>query len=202
MQAAKQKGSLDNISVVVVFLRDPSLIARRPLPPAPQSPQPVSQATPTMEEQRKEFEELTAKWGWNEPNGGAVFNELPWQDQHDQRQQDQQQADDACALPDAFNGSSLHFGVHSDGDASPDENWVKHATPTVAEAQRPKINRASCFSFVLVGCSKTTSPSTWRPSGTLTTLMVSRTRSGDGQMALALRAPPCRKKTCRSRMEE
>ena len=81
VQAAKQKGSLDNISIIVVFLRDPSLIARRPLPPAPESPPPSAQATPTMEEQRKEFEELTAKWGWSDPAGGAVFNELPWQDQ-------------------------------------------------------------------------------------------------------------------------
>lgn len=86
VQAAKQKGSLDNISIIVVFLRDPSLIARRPLPPTPESPPPSAQATPTMEEQRKEFEELTAKWGWSDPAGGAVFNELPWQDQQQQMQ--------------------------------------------------------------------------------------------------------------------
>lgn len=81
VQAAKQKGSCDNISIIVVFLRDPSQIARRPLPSTPESPPPSAQATPTMEEQRKEFEELTAKWGWSDPAGGAVFNELPWQDQ-------------------------------------------------------------------------------------------------------------------------
>lgn len=81
VQAAKQKGSCDNISIIVVFLCDPSQIARRPLPSTPKSPPPSAQATPTMEEQRKEFEELTAKWGWSDPAGGAVFNELPWQDQ-------------------------------------------------------------------------------------------------------------------------
>jgi len=66
--------------VIVVFLRDPVLIARRPLPPAPETPPPSAQATPTMEEQRKEFEELSAKWGWSEPGGGgAVFDGMPWQ---------------------------------------------------------------------------------------------------------------------------
>ncbi len=78
VQAAKQKGSLDNISVIVVFLRDPELIARRPLPPAPSS-SPPPQVGPTMEEQQEEYDKLTAKWGWSEPQGGAVFNETPWQ---------------------------------------------------------------------------------------------------------------------------
>ena len=80
VQVAKHKGSTDNITVIVVFLRDPALIARRPLPPAPETPPPSAQATPTMEEQRKEFEELSAKWGWSEPGGGgAVFDGMPWQ---------------------------------------------------------------------------------------------------------------------------
>ena len=137
VQVAKHKGSTDNITVVVVFLRDPLSIARRPLPAAPVTPPPSVQATPTMEERLKEFEELSAKWGygseaehqhqhqhqhqqqqqqqqqqdesassanaqennelnpmatkygWGESEGGAVFNELPWQDQQQQQQQQQ-----------------------------------------------------------------------------------------------------------------
>lgn len=89
MQTAKQKGSLDNISVITVFLRDPASIGRRPLPPAPSSADTQSAEgiftshTPSMEEQQEEYEKLTAKWGWNEPQGGAVFSDSPWnQPQH------------------------------------------------------------------------------------------------------------------------
>ncbi|XP_057372257.1 WASH complex subunit 2-like [Daphnia carinata] len=79
VQAAKQKGSTDNISVIVVFFREPELIARRPLPPVPTSVQ--TNNTPSMEQQQEEYEKLAAKWGWNEPQGGAVFDESSWQQQ-------------------------------------------------------------------------------------------------------------------------
>ncbi len=34
-----------------------------------------------MEQQQEEYEKLAAKWGWNEPQGGAVFDESSWQQQ-------------------------------------------------------------------------------------------------------------------------
>ena len=91
MQTAKQKGSLDNISVITVFLRDPASIGRRPLPPAPSATDPQALSggvftshTPSMEEQQEEYEKLTAKWSWNESQGGAVFGDSPWnQQQHE-----------------------------------------------------------------------------------------------------------------------
>ena len=85
VQAAKQKGSSDNISVIVVFFRQPELIAKRPLPPPPPPPTDSvlssASAAPTMEQQQHEYEQLAAKWGWNDPQGGAVFDGTPWQQQ-------------------------------------------------------------------------------------------------------------------------
>lgn len=141
MQAAKQKGSSDNISVIVVFFREPELIARRPLPPVPTSVQ--TNNTPSMEQQQEEYEKLAAKWGWNEPQGGAVFDEASWQQQQDGQAQQPQNpfessnpfgngdnadgaepgagkwgVDDANAwpeqeqtIPDSFNGDDSDAGV-------------------------------------------------------------------------------------------
>lgn len=83
MQAAKQKGSSDNITVIVVFFREPELIARRPLPPVPTSVQ--TNNTPSMEQQQEEYEKLAAKWSWNESQGGAVFDESSWTQQQTQQ---------------------------------------------------------------------------------------------------------------------
>lgn len=88
VQAAKQKGSSDNISVIVVFFREPELIARRPLPPAPTSV--LEDNTPSMEQQQEEYEKLAAKWGWNESQGGAVFADgtSSWQQQQQPDEED------------------------------------------------------------------------------------------------------------------
>lgn len=78
VQAAKGKGSSDNITVVVVFLRDPSLIARRPLPTTP--PKSVeSPIGPTMEEQQQELSTLAEKWAWTSSAGFEPIHDLPWE---------------------------------------------------------------------------------------------------------------------------
>lgn len=43
-----------------------------------------------MEQQQEEYEKLAAKWGWNEPQGGAVFDETVWQQQSDGQAQQAQ----------------------------------------------------------------------------------------------------------------
>lgn len=126
VQAAKQKGSSDNISVIVVFFREPELIARRPLPPVPTSVQ--TNNTPSMEQQQEEYEKLAAKWGWNEPQGGAVFDETPWQ-QHTDGQDQQPHNPFETSHPfgngdgtaDEQSSSDQHFYQHDDDAAGLDE---------------------------------------------------------------------------------
>ena len=95
VQVAKKKGSTDNITVIVVFLRDPALIAKRPLPPAPVTPPPSAQATPTIEQQRKAFEAMAAELGWS-----GSDNDNSWQQNPDAQDPIRIQED----LPDAKGG--------------------------------------------------------------------------------------------------
>lgn len=153
MQAAKQKGSSDNISVIVVFFREPELIARRPLPPAPTSV--LEDNTPSMEQQQEEYEKLAAKWGWSEPQGGAVFtDETSWQQQSQQQQQqtpDGQQPQNPFDSSNPFgNGDELlapegHDNHHFyQGVDSPSEfdaaNWQQHGEEEEEEAIGDSFN--------------------------------------------------------------
>lgn len=129
MQAAKQKGSTDNISVIVVFFREPELIARRPLPPAPTSV--LEDNTPSMEQQQEEYEKLAAKWGWNESQGGAVFADgtSSWQQQQPQEEdghQPQNPFDSSNSNP-FGNGDQGHLMAEEDHHFYQDSPCEFHA---------------------------------------------------------------------------
>lgn len=159
VQAAKQKGSLDNISVIVVFLRDPALIARRPLPPAP-STSPPPQVGPTMEEQQEEYDKLTAKWGWNdEAQGGAVFSEPPWQQETAGGQQpvnpfgNGEEDDSTGPLPDAtdeelaskwgWSESEVSSSTHNPSDLVPHHAWQDPEIEALEREARQESDAAS-----------------------------------------------------------
>ena len=137
VQAAKQKGSSDNISVIVVFFREPELIARRPLPPAPTSV--LEDNTPSMEQQQEEYEKLAAKWGWSEPQGGAVFSsdETSWQQQQQQTDGDQPHNPFDSSGSNPFgNGDELvpeghHYYQGVDSSEFDAANWQQHGEEAI-----------------------------------------------------------------------
>jgi hypothetical protein len=145
VQAAKQKGSSDNISVIVVFFREPELIARRPLPPAPTSV--LEDNTPSMEQQQEEYEKLAAKWGWSEPQGGAVFSdETSWQNQQQSDGDQPQNPFDSSGSNPFGNGGQDELVPEGHGDNhhyyqgvdSPSEfdaaNWQQHGEEAIVDS--------------------------------------------------------------------
>lgn len=66
-----------------------------------------------MEEQQEEYDKLTAKWGWSEPQGGAAFNESSWQ-----------QDPDGPQPQNPFgNGDDEASGLHNPTDEELEAKW-------------------------------------------------------------------------------
>ena len=83
-----------------------------------------------MEEQQEEYDKLTAKWGWSEPQGGAVFNESSWQ-----------QDPDGPQPQNPFgNGDEEASGLHNPTDEELEAKWgwsepeISSTTPQAPDA--------------------------------------------------------------------
>ena len=83
-----------------------------------------------MEQQQEEYEKLAAKWGWSEPQGGAVFDESSWQQQTDGQAEQQPQNPFESSNPFGNNGdegqesqSQQNFYQSADAAAEPGAKW-------------------------------------------------------------------------------
>jgi hypothetical protein len=129
VQAAKQKGSSDNISVIVVFFREPELIARRPLPPAPTSV--LEDNTPSMEQQQQQQTDGDQPHNPFDSSGSNPFgngDELVPEGHHYYQGVDspsefdaanwQQHGEEAIGGSDSFNGDSAETPEVYDGSTA------------------------------------------------------------------------------------